>query len=43
MQNLITKHGLDTDMVPFQSYDFASTMLGKPKGAQAMLPEKIGP
>ena len=42
MLNSITKHELDTDMVAFQSYDYASTMLGKHKGAQAMLSEKLG-
>ena len=29
-------------MVVFQSYDYASTMLCKHKGAQAMLSEKLG-
>ena len=29
-------------MVAFQSYDYASTMLGKHKGAPAMLSEKLG-
>ena len=42
MLNSITKHELDTDMVAFQSYDYASTMIGKHKGAQAMLSEKLG-
>ena len=42
MLNSITKHGLDTDMIAFQSYDYASTMLGKRKGAQAMFSEKLG-
>ena len=28
-------------MVAFQSYDYASKMLGKHKGAQAMLSEKL--
>ena len=29
-------------MVAFQSYDYASTMLRRHKGAQAMLSEKLG-
>ena len=38
----IAKRGFDTDMIAFQSYDYASTMSGKHNGAQAMLSEKLG-
>ena len=38
----VEKKGLDSDLIAFQSYDFAATMSGVYKGAQVMLPKAVG-
>ena len=38
----VEKKGLDSDLIAFQSYDFAATMSGVYKGFQAMLSKAVG-
>ena len=39
---MVEKKGLESDLIAFQSFDFASMMSGVYKGAQAMLSKAVG-
>ena len=39
---MVEKKGLDSELIAFQSYDFAAMMSGVYKGAQAMLSKVVG-